>query len=665
MSKSTPNQSGGWGQRLGQALVANGNLTEDQCALALVEAQATGSPFAAVVLRQGLTTPSALLETASALAKLPLADLYSEHPTGTAVRMVPGELACDLHAIGYREQGDRLVMAFAEPPTPDDLRLLEVALEHEIVPVLADPVAISKILEVAYPKTSDTAATEAPAMAGGSQRSVVAESSPMSNMSPAAVPVGAQAQPQSSDALAANSPVGGPFGSATTPSNGPFGDANSSNPQANANEGAPTWSLDDLDDSSLASGLVGESASAATPGGLTSYDPTVAGGGPADTLTMGGLDGAHEDQSQTSPRLQPDFADDVMPVNIDDLLYHMVELGASDLHLSAGLPPSARVNGSIRRMEGYPPLENETIREMIFGILTQSLRERFEANKELDTSHSLPGIGRFRVNVMFQRTSVGAVLRAIPHSVPPFKSLGLPKVVRTFAELQRGLVLVTGPTGSGKSTTLASLIDIINKSKPLHIVTIEDPIEFLHNHQHSIVNQREVGQDTHSFGEALKHVLRQDPDVILVGEMRDLETISTALTAAETGHLVFATLHTQDAPQTIDRIIDVFPTNQQSQIRVQLSTTLESVLTQQLVQTADGTRRVVVPEIMVATPAVRNLIREAKTHQIPSAMQAGGKFGMQTMDQSLADLVKAGTITEAVAFNHCHSEDELRRYLNG
>jgi twitching motility protein PilT len=659
MTKSGSNHNSGWAQRLGQTLVANGHISDDQFALALVEAQATNSPFAAIVVRQGLTTPAAVLETTASLTKLPVADLYTEHPTGTAVRMVPGELACDLNAIGYREQGERLVMAFSEPPTPDDLKLLGVALEHEIVPVIADPVAISKILEVAYPEAAvaATGAPQASAAENGSTPPVVAgPDSAAAEAQPTSVPAGVGPPGATASAPGLDPPrppgVGPSTGGAVPPV-----------AQANAGGGAPSWSLDDLDDASLAGGLGGQSSvTTAESGSIPPYESLVNGTGGAGPVLA---DEGGSSEARPDAAVGQLAADDVMPTNIDDLLYHMVELGASDLHLSAGLPPSARVNGSIRRMEGYPPLENHVIREMIFGILTQSLRERFEANKELDTSHSLPGIGRFRVNVMFQRTSVGAVLRAIPHSVPPFKSLGLPKVVRSFAEIQRGLVLVTGPTGSGKSTTLASLVDIINKSKPLHIVTIEDPIEFLHNHQHSIVNQREVGQDTHSFADALKHVLRQDPDVILVGEMRDLETIATALTAAETGHLVFATLHTQDAPQTIDRIIDVFPTNQQSQIRVQLSTTLEAVLTQQLLQTADGTRRVVVPEIMVATPAVRNLIREAKTHQIPSVMQAGGKFGMQTMDQSLSDLVKAGTITEAVAFNHCHSEDELRRYLNG
>jgi twitching motility protein PilT len=262
-----------------------------------------------------------------------------------------------------------------------------------------------------------------------------------------------------------------------------------------------------------------------------------------------------------------------------------------------------------------------------------------------------------------QRDSVGAVMRVIPYQVVPLGALGVPDAVAKFGELHRGLVLVTGPTGSGKSTTLASLIDMINSTRAVHIMTVEDPIEFLHSHKKAIVNQREVGEDTHSFAAALKHVLRQDPDVILVGEMRDLETISTALTAAETGHLVFATLHTQDAPQTVDRIIDVFPAHQQQQIRVQLATSLQGIVTQQLERTADGKSRTVACEILVATPAVRNLIREGKVHQIYSVMQAGARFGMQTMDSSLAGLVRSGKVAFDVAVERASQPDDLRRLL--
>jgi twitching motility protein PilT len=356
---------------------------------------------------------------------------------------------------------------------------------------------------------------------------------------------------------------------------------------------------------------------------------------------------------------------DEMPLHIDDLLRYAVSIGASDLHLTSNMPPTVRLHGALRPMEDVGRLDTQTLREMIFGILPQTQRERFEADHELDTSHTIPGVGRFRVNVCLQRGTIAVALRPIPHEIPEFGTLGLPEPVRNFAELRRGLVLVTGPTGSGKSTSLASLVDIINRTKPLHIVTVEDPIEFLHGHKRSIISQREVGSDTDSFSEALRRVLRQDPDVILVGELRDLETISTALTAAETGHLVFATLHTQDAPATIDRVIDVFPPNQQDQIRIQLGSALQGVVTQQLVPTADGDGRCVAAEVLVCTPAIQNLIRGAKTHQIYSLMQTGGQFGMQTMDQSLALLVRQGTISQGVAMDRCRSEEDFRNHLHG
>ena len=360
----------------------------------------------------------------------------------------------------------------------------------------------------------------------------------------------------------------------------------------------------------------------------------------------------------------PPVPDGGPAMHIDDLLRYAVAVGASDLHLTASMPATIRLHGAIRTIEGCPVLTNDTIRDMVFGILPASQRERFEEEHELDTSHSIAGVGRFRLNVALQRGTVSAALRPIPHEMPTFDSLNLPDSIRAFTELRRGLVLVTGPTGSGKSTTLASLIDIINRTKPLHIVTVEDPIEFLHDHKRSIITQREVGEDTDSFAEALRRVLRQDPDVILVGEMRDLETISMALTAAETGHLVFGTLHTQDAPQTIDRIIDVFPTNQQEQIRVMLASTLEGVVTQQLVVNASGTGRVACAEVMVCTSAIRNLIRQAKTHQIYSLMQVGASFGMQTMDQGLAQLVKDGTISESIAYDRSSNEEDLRNHLS-
>ena len=350
-------------------------------------------------------------------------------------------------------------------------------------------------------------------------------------------------------------------------------------------------------------------------------------------------------------------------VHVNQILVKLVEMQGSDLHLTAGLPPMARVHGDLRPIEGFDVFKPTKVRDLIYEILSQRVRERFETNLELDTSHVVPGVGRFRLNVFQQRDSVGAVFRSIPFEIKPLDQLGVPSSVRQFAELPRGLVLVTGPTGSGKSTTLAALIDIINSTKPVHIMSVEDPIEFLHHHKMAVVNQREVGEDTKSFAEALKHVLRQDPDVILVGELRDLETISTALTAAETGHLVFATLHTQDAPQSVDRMIDVFPAHQQQQVRTQLATTIQGIMTQQLLPTADGRGRAVACEILVATPAVRNLIREGKTHQIYSTMQAGAKHGMITMDQTLAHLVKRGVIAQQMAYERCANTEDLRRLI--
>jgi twitching motility protein PilT len=352
-------------------------------------------------------------------------------------------------------------------------------------------------------------------------------------------------------------------------------------------------------------------------------------------------------------------------VPVPELLSALLDLGGSDLHLTAGAPPVVRINGDLMQLQEYPMLTPRSIQGMVYAILPQKLRERFEQELELDMSYSLPGKARFRVNAYFQRDSVGAAFRLIPYEIKSIDELNLPGVVADLARFQRGFVVVTGPTGSGKSTTLASMVDVVNVERAGHIMTVEDPIEFLHKHKRCIVNQREVGTDTLGFSHALKHVLRQDPDVILVGEMRDLETIGTAITAAETGHLVFATLHTQDAPQTIDRIIDVFPPHQQQQVRVQLSTTLQGVVTQQLIPTSDGQGRVVACEVMVATPAIRNLIREGKVHQIYSAMQAGGRYGMQTMDMALAQHVKSGAITQQMAFERCHDPEELNRLVGG
>jgi twitching motility protein PilT len=354
---------------------------------------------------------------------------------------------------------------------------------------------------------------------------------------------------------------------------------------------------------------------------------------------------------------------DARTLHLNEMLAKVGERGGSDLHLTVGVPPSIRVDGGIEPLGDFPVMTPSDIRRMLYEILTQKQRERFEEELELDTSHVVPGYGRFRMNVFQQRNSMGAVFRLIPDEIVPLGSLGLPPIIETFAGLHRGLVLVTGPTGSGKSTTLASIIDLINTKRNDHIVTVEDPIEFVHTHKRCVVNQREVGEDTKSFARALRSVLRQDPDVVLVGEMRDLDTIATAISAAETGHLVFGTLHTQDAPQAIDRIIDVFPAHHQQQVRVQLAASLLAVSTQQLVPRAGGTGRALACGVMIVTPAIRNLIREGKTHQIYSSLQSGGQYGMRTMDQSLAELVRTGVVDLATALDRCHNESDLQRMV--
>jgi twitching motility protein PilT len=349
---------------------------------------------------------------------------------------------------------------------------------------------------------------------------------------------------------------------------------------------------------------------------------------------------------------------------LSDYLLDAANMGASDLHVTAGLPPMVRISGKVEPLD-YPPLTANATRDLIYDLLSNDQRQRLENEWELDFSYALPRVARFRVNVYFQRGAIGAAFRTIPSEIKSISELGLPEAVEGLTEKPRGLVLVTGPTGSGKSTSLAAMIDKINETRHEHIMSVEDPIEFLHEHKQCIVNQREVNQDTKSFAQALKHVLRQDPDVILVGEMRDLETIALAITAAETGHLVFGTLHTQDAPQTVDRVIDVFPPHQQHQIRAQLANALQGIITQTLIPTYDGKGRVVACEVLMPTPGVRNLIREGKNHQIYSAMQTGGKFGMQTMDAALVALVRRGRISRAEAEKRSSNPDELLRLAGG
>jgi twitching motility protein PilT len=352
-----------------------------------------------------------------------------------------------------------------------------------------------------------------------------------------------------------------------------------------------------------------------------------------------------------------------MNIDFAEILLEVVARRASDLHITAGARPMVRVRGRLSPLDEHPVLTPSDTREIVYSILSNDQRQRLETDWQIDFAYAIPGRARFRVNAYFQRSALGAAFRLIPFEITPLAGLGLPPVLEEFAHKPRGLVLVTGPTGSGKSTTLASIIDVVNQTREEHIMTIEDPIEFLHQHKRCIVNQRELGSDATSFAKALKAALRQDPDVILVGEMRDLETIGTAITAAETGHLVFATLHTQDAPQTVDRIIDVFPSEQQSQIRVQLAVALQGIVTQQLLPTADGNGRCCASEVLIPTPAVRNLIREGKTHQLYSVMQTGGAKGMQTMDAALSQLVRAGKITRALAEARSSTPEELRRLM--
>ncbi|HXY44171.1 MAG TPA: PilT/PilU family type 4a pilus ATPase [Acidimicrobiales bacterium] len=560
----TPTTRNETARRLAEALAAGGYAASETLSALVDEAGSAGRSFTGLLIARGAVPADVVLGVQSQLTQLPVVDLHTHQPASYAMSVAPVAVVREFGAIGFELQGEKLVMAFVDPPDTEDLRTLALLVGHEIVPVLADPRAVERLWK------AQEAMDGQGIVNGGADKS-------------APVPV----------------------------------------------------DLGELGADLLAGALRAEAA--------------------GETIEL--------ENTAVTGAAAPN-GDGEVPMHLDDLLRYAVGVGASDLHLTSMMPACIRLLGAIRSVEGCPPLQSEDIRKMVFGVLPQSLRERFEAEKELDTSHSVPGVGRFRMNVFMQRGTVAAALRAIPHDIPTFESLHVPEPIRSFAELRRGLVLVTGPTGSGKSTTLASLVDIINRTKPLHIVTVEDPIEFLHNHKRSIVNQRELGQDTLSFSEALRRVLREDPDVILVGEMRDLETISMALTAAETGHLVFGTLHTQDAPQTVDRIVDVFPTNQQEQVRTMLAAALEGVVTQQLIPNADGTGRVAACEVMVCTSAIRNLIRSNKTHQIYSLMQTGGQYGMQTMDQALAKMVREQRVTEAVAFDRARNEEDLRNHLN-
>ncbi|MFP3904640.1 MAG: type IV pilus twitching motility protein PilT [Armatimonadota bacterium] len=351
---------------------------------------------------------------------------------------------------------------------------------------------------------------------------------------------------------------------------------------------------------------------------------------------------------------------EIKDVHLDELLEIVVRNDASDLHVCQGLPPVLRIDGELKQAR-YKPFDEQTVQRCIYDILTDEQIQRFETELELDCSYALREIARFRVNVFRDKGNVAGAFRLIPREIPTIRELGLPLVFEELARRPRGLLLVTGPTGSGKSTSLAAVIDQINRERAEHIITIEDPIEYLHNHKKSIINQRELGQDTHSFNNALRSALREDPDVILVGEMRDLETIKLAITCAETGHLVMATLHTNSAAESVDRMIDVFPAQEQEQIRVQLSNNLVAIASQQLLPRAGEPGRVAAIEIMVATSAIRNLIRENKAHQITSVLQTSAEVGMQTMDQALADLYKQSLITFEVGKQRSQNPQEFEK----
>jgi twitching motility protein PilT len=390
-------------------------------------------------------------------------------------------------------------------------------------------------------------------------------------------------------------------------------------------------------------------APTAAPGELSFPPPS------AESLSYAEQMFAQDGVSSTLASADPDLI-----AALSEVLF----LNASDLHVAVNTPPMFRVDGALAPRSVTTPWSRDKVTTALRSILTEPQQARFDEELELDIAYTISANARFRVNMYQQRGALGAAFRLIPTEIKSLEDLGIPGTISQFATLPRGLVLVTGPTGSGKSTTLAALIDLVNKTRADHIMTVEDPIEFMHGNQKSLVNQREVGEDTHSFAAALKHVLRQDPDVILIGELRDLETISVALTAAETGHLVFATLHTQDAPQTIDRIIDVFPPHQQGQVRAQLAATLRGVVCQTLVKKASGKGRVVATEVLIATPAVANLIREGKTFQIASAMQAGGELGMHTMDRHLADLANAGIISQRAAMDKAQDLEGLKQLIH-
>lgn len=588
-------------RQLRDVLIEQGLVTVEEMEAAEGEEASSGKSAWRVLLEQGRLKEEDLVQARAAQVGMPYVDARTVQPHPEALAAVPAEVARRQGVLPLRFDGDVLVVAMAEPANHLALDELAQVSGRQITLAAAYRADLATAINRAY-AGGEAASLQAAALQGAALQGAA---------SPGPTPQAATVQP--------------PPAQPVTP--GP----------------APT-----------APGVPGT-----VPGVPPAAPP---GNGGAATGRFGADDVLVEAPARPAAEPVVEVVEETeKEPNLADFLMAVVDGAGSDLHLTGGLPPMIRVHGELQPLEGYRKLYPQDLQQLIYSMLTQKQRELFEENLELDISYALPGKARFRVNVFQQRDAVGSVMRIIPFEIKNLESLGVPGSVKEFARLRRGLVLVTGITGSGKSTTLAALVDMINEERSEHIMTVEDPIEFLHRHKKSVVNQREVGADTHGFGNALKHVLRQDPDVILVGEMRDLETISAALTAAETGHLVFATLHTQDAPQSVDRVIDVFPPHQQQQIRIQLAGTLAGVVSQQLLPTVDGRGRVVACEVLVVTPAVRNLIREGKTHQIYTSMQAGGKFGMQVMDQHLAELVKKGKITYEMALERSHHVEEFNR----
>ncbi|MBA2313149.1 MAG: PilT/PilU family type 4a pilus ATPase [Actinobacteria bacterium] len=585
-------------KELGDVLVDEGLVSQAQLDFAEAEEAKTGKSAWKVLLERELVTERDLLRARAAQIGMRYVDLSQPLPSPQAASLVPEDVARRQLAIAVDVKDGVLTLAMADPR--NHLAVGEVAqlTGMQVEPAVAYRQDLVETLDQFYGDSPQ----QAP------QAAVQPPAPEKTRPAPAEAPSN---PPETPDGMMSEDELLSP---ASAPSNGAAAEAN----------GGP-----------------------AAPGhAVQSF-------GPDDLPAM--IEAAGQ-----APEAEPESDNEKEP-NLADFLLAVLERKGSDLHLTAGLPPMIRLDGEIQAVEGYRRLMPKDLQEILYSMLTQKQRESFEEHLELDVSYSLPGKARFRVNVFQQRDAMGSVMRLIPYEIKTTEQLGLPPAVQEFANMRRGLVLVTGITGSGKSTTLAALVDYINSHRADHIMTVQDPIEFLHQHKRSVVNQREVGTDTYGFAEALKRVLRQDPDVILVGEMRDLETISTALTAAETGHLVFGTLHTQDAPQSVDRVIDVFPPHQQQQIRVQLAGTIAGVVSQQLIPLAAGKGRAVAAEVLVATPAVRNLVREGKTHQIYTSMQAGGKFGMQVMDQHLAELVKKGTVTYEMALERCHKTEEFNR----